>query len=104
MRSTILILCLIVAGCSSQSGEEPPIGSYEGGMLYQSPLCAFYIAELNGTFYEMGRQYGYLLKDEINDFYQTAYVDFLMGQRGEAYEDLAAFGQAYYSRPLSIGG
>jgi hypothetical protein len=92
-----LILCLLLASCSSESGETQAIAAYEGGRLYQSPQCAFYIAALDGTFYEMGRQYGYLLQDEINDFYQTAYVDFIMGQRGATYQDLAAFGRAYYS-------
>lgn len=93
---TFIISVMLLTACSSSSGNDQPVNSFEGGKLYLSPSGAFYIAELNGTFYEMGRQYGALLKDQINDFYNYAVVDYMMGQKGKSFEELAASGQGYY--------
>ena len=43
------------------------------GKLYQAGKIP--IAQLNGSFKEMGRQYGSLLKPQINSFYQKAIVE-----------------------------
>lgn len=42
-----------------------PVKSFEGGTLYNNGTLK--IVELNGSWEEMGRQYGYLLADEIKD-------------------------------------
>ncbi len=101
-RTVLLAAAIVMAGimlmsCSSSSGNAQTVNSFEGGKLYLSPSGSFYIAELNGTFHEMGRQYGALLKDQIQDFYNNAFVDYMMEQKGKTYEQLAAYGQNYYS-------
>ena len=40
------------------------VAELEGGQLYTQN--AIHIVVLNGTYYEMGRQYGHLLKEQIN--------------------------------------
>ena len=42
----------------------------------------------------MGRQYGYLLRNEMNEFYETVVTDYLLGTYGIAYEDVRE--AAYY--------
>jgi len=71
---------------------------YEGGKLLQSPSGSFYIVELHGTFRQMGRQYGLLLKDQLGEFYQEAVAGFLMGETGAGYEDLVAAGRSNYNQ------
>lgn len=44
-----------------------PIANFEGGTLYK--VGTFNIVKLKGSFYQMGRQYGGLLKKQLNDCY-----------------------------------
>lgn len=69
---------------------------FEGGILHKSPSGAFYIAQLQGTFKEMGRQYGLMLSDQIRAFYQEAVVELAMNEEGMKYEDLLAYGRYNY--------
>lgn len=50
------------------------IGSYEQGTLYQTTGTSgqFFVVDLHGSFHDMGRQYGYLLKSELKEFYDSA--------------------------------
>lgn len=70
---------------------------FEGGILHKSPSGDFYIAQLQGTFKEMGRQYGLMLSDQIRAFYQEAIVELAMNEEGMKYEDLLAYGRDYYA-------
>jgi hypothetical protein len=46
-------------------------GTYEDGKLYKAGEIN--VVVLNGSYYEMGRQYGTLLKTELNDFYKATW-------------------------------
>ncbi|MDX1779558.1 MAG: hypothetical protein R3339_11810, partial [Thermodesulfobacteriota bacterium] len=73
----IAVACVLFAGPShaSQKKQFDPawdkieskaakIAEFEGGQLYKQN--AVHIVVLNGTYFEMGRQYGHLLKEQIN--------------------------------------
>lgn len=56
------------------------VAEFEGGQLYKQN--ALHLVVLNGTYYEMGRQYGQLLKDEIHWHFNELKNDFLVRTAG----------------------
>ena len=96
----LVVLTLVILGlvsCKKSSSSDEPVNTFEGGKLFKSPSGSFYIAQLKGTFHQMGRQYGLLLKQPLGDFYKEAIVDFLIGEKGIKYEDLVTSGRKYYN-------
>ena len=104
MKTFIRILMLmflvfgISTGCKKSTTNNEPVNTFEGGKLFKSPSGSFYIAELHGTFHQMGRQYGLLLKQQLGDFYKEAVVDFLIGEKGATYEYLVTYGRDNYNQ------
>jgi hypothetical protein len=82
---TLLLLSIIFSGrvgnVHSESGLPSLINIFENGKLYLSGEGEghFKILVLKGSWREMGRQYGYLLKEQMNDYYQTASRNLRMG-------------------------
>lgn len=79
------ILLILGAGClSAQSGPESVgqslISSFEGGRLYRSGKIN--IVDLQGSYQQMGRQYGHLLGGELQGFYKAAVVDYFQKRKG----------------------
>lgn len=75
MRRLEIVLChlgimLLLAGGTSlaATGDLKLISTFEGGKLYRAGQMN--VLELHGTFRQMGRQYGHLLKDQLQAFYQ----------------------------------
>ncbi|MCK9400952.1 MAG: C45 family autoproteolytic acyltransferase/hydrolase [Bacteroidales bacterium] len=103
MKTLVRILMLTVlvvgisTGCKKETNNEP-VDTFEGGKLFKSPSGSFYIAELHGTFHQMGRQYGLMLKQQLGQFYNEAVVDFLIGEKEIKYEDLVTSGRFYYEQ------
>ncbi|MEW6260034.1 MAG: C45 family autoproteolytic acyltransferase/hydrolase [Thermodesulfobacteriota bacterium] len=66
----LLLLCAFLCACSgsgSSAGPLVPVALFEGGRLYKvGPIP---VLQLHGTHYEMGRQYGALLRAELNAAY-----------------------------------
>ena len=100
-----LLLMLHAGGCS----DSPPSGTYklqelqlvdvfEKGILYRTTGegggGTFHVLVIKGTWREMGRQYGYLLRNEMNEFYEIVVTDYLIGTNGLTYEDVRE--AAYY--------
>ncbi len=56
------------------------VAEFEGGQLYKQN--AIHIVVLNGTYYEMGRQYGHLLKEQINWHFNELKNDFMVQTAG----------------------
>ena len=89
------ILAIIVVGCilfvGTVSAQDKPtwdpawdkidskatmVAEFEGGQLYTQD--AIHIVVLNGNYYEMGRQYGHLLKEQINWHFAQIKNDFMV--------------------------
>jgi len=56
------------------------IAEYESGLLYKQN--AIHIVVMNSTDYEMGRQYGHLLKEQINWHFHELKNDFMVRPAG----------------------
>ncbi|MBU1671523.1 MAG: hypothetical protein KKF41_14685 [Actinobacteria bacterium] len=70
----ILLLALGTAlGCGEAAKKIPgltEVSEFEGGNLYKAgKIC---VLQLNGDYQQMGRQYGELMKSQINQFYKEA--------------------------------
>jgi len=94
--AAFLLLTASVLSCSkstSYNGVDP----YEGGKLHRTSSGTFLVPVLHGSFKQMGRQYGLLLHDQINEFYKASVDDYLIAQKGVRYEDLVASGLFYYN-------
>lgn len=96
-KKLVVVLCVLLLiplgltlGCG-ESTKEPAVdlekvSEFEGGRLYKAGKI--YVAQLNGSYKEMGRQYGELMKSQMKQFYDElveAYVTPTgMGDRLEA--------------------
>jgi hypothetical protein len=64
----LVLTSCCVGGCSSSSNPNLVfVMEYEGGMLFQAGPV--HVLRLKGDHYHMGRQYGMLLKNELNALY-----------------------------------
>jgi hypothetical protein len=91
IRSVLVLSMLLLVGVAfgktqAVAGEPglKPIAKYEGGLLYKAGK--FNVVELHGIFRQMGRQYGHLLKDDLQKFYQLAITDTLVKENHLNYE------------------
>ena len=67
----ILILFVFIFGCSSGTDSYGnTVAIFEGGYRYNAEKL--HVVQLNGDCRQMGRQYGYLLKSQIQSYYQKA--------------------------------
>ena len=85
-RSVLVLSVLLLFGVAfgitqAVAGELglKPIAQYEGASLYKAGK--FNVVELHGNFRQMGRQYGHLLKDDLQNFYKLAIVDGLVKEK-----------------------
>lgn len=62
------------------------VREFRGGALYRAGV--FSVLELSGSYREMGRQYGALLREDLQAFYREAVVGFFLGEKGMSPEDL----------------
>ncbi|MBN1198136.1 MAG: hypothetical protein JXA23_02205 [Bacteroidales bacterium] len=91
------LIAMVVASCAKSDNPYEPVDTFEGGKLHTSATGAFYIAELHGTFHQMGRQYGLLLKPQLAEFYQEVITDYLIQEKEVPYEELLLMGKDNYS-------
>ncbi len=79
------------------------VETFEGGTLYRTTGAGgagrFNVVQLNGDWRQMGRQYGYLLTDQMGDFYDLAVARLLAD--GKTYEDLRLLGQGLYDKQFA---
>ncbi len=83
-----------------ETNDLKEIGAYRQGTLYRTTgnTGQFYVVNLHGTFHEMGNQYGYLLKEDLSDFYRASHqrmVDWLSTVNLTA-ADITAASDVYY--------
>lgn len=70
----LMILSLLAVGCA-QGKKEPAtdlekVSEFEGGRLYRADRI--FVCQLYGSYEEMGRQYGGLMKSQIRQFHDEA--------------------------------
>jgi len=80
-----VILLFFAADCpGAQQAPETSglklISIYEGGKLYRSGKIN--VLDLHGSYHQMGRQYGYLLSDDLKSLYKNAVVEYFQRQKG----------------------
>lgn len=72
-----------------------PVSTFEGGNLYKSGMID--VLDLHGTYRQMGRQYGYLLKDQLHHLHRIAIEEYFIGKKGLSYETLKDTGTALFN-------
>ena len=87
------MLCYFLFVSTSVAGAAPlavqssqPVATFEGGSLYKSGKLN--VLDLRGTYRQMGRQYGYLIKDQLNHLYRIAIEEYFIGKKGLSYKTL----------------
>ncbi len=91
-RWILFVVCLTLIGFmieTSRAGNLPlsgPVKVFEGGTLYRSGKIP--VLDLHGTWRQMGRQYGYLLAEELQDLYSRAVVKYFMEEKGLSQETM----------------
>lgn len=101
MRNVLVgILLALICACSP-SGQAADSGSdlrsvseFEGGKLYKAG--AVYVVELRGSYHQMGRQYGGLLKEELNNLYDIAINGQFIQTQGFTYERLHTIARSIF--------
>lgn len=99
--AVLLLVALFIAGCSSSSSPSNLIylDSFEGGAVYRTNgeggSGTFKVLVLNGSWREMGRQYGYLMRHDFAEFYEIA-VAHLIG-RGMSLEHIESDANDFYN-------
>ena len=71
-----LLLCssVLAEDQENSSISLSSVAAFEGGLLYQ--IDSLKVLELHGSYREMGRQYGFLLRDDLNQIYDNMSHDF----------------------------
>ena len=70
------------------------ISSSEGGTLYRSGKIN--VLSLHGSYRQMGRQYGYLLRSELKDLYKNAIVDYFQHYKGISEDEMEKTAMSLY--------
>lgn len=97
MKRLLLIPVILLFAVLFSCKNDDETGAFEGGKLFKSPSGAIYIAQLQGTFKQMGRQYGLMLSESIKDFYDEAVNKLMIEEEGFAYADLVEYGIENYN-------
>lgn len=101
-----LLMLMTMTGCSgtdySQSSKLTRLGDFENGTLYRTNgdggSGTYNVLVLKGNWREMGRQYGFLLTNEMDAFYRKVVTENLMGDRGVAYEEIREDSEHFYEQ------
>lgn len=94
-RSVLVVILLsafmlVSYSCGDNNGDSSTksglkfVESFEGGNRYLTPNGIYPILNLFGSWEEMGRQYGYLLRDQLREFHDEISSD--LASRGVGYE------------------
>jgi len=91
----ILFSMLVFAGLGHAYGADQRLAAeFEGGKLYRAGPV--FVVELHGSYHQMGRQYGRLLRDELRALYEIAIDEQFISEMGFTYERLRTIAFAIY--------
>ena len=100
----LILSCSLLSSCggSTGSGNSGYSSAGSGANLSEGGLRSQYgtiaIVELSGSYEQMGRQYGRLLRKELQAFYALAIEDFFIGQKGYRFERLKTITWALFDQ------
>ena len=86
MFGLVIAICFLVSTAPAE--EMKAISEFEGGKLYKAG--SLNVVVMKGNFYQMGRQYGALLKNDLQEFYATAVKQTGIGTDKHPYEKVLA--------------
>ncbi|MFA5400514.1 MAG: C45 family peptidase [Dehalococcoidia bacterium] len=105
MKSVLLVILLVFifigAACTSSAGtigsdkDLKFIAEFEGGKLYKAGEVS--VLELKGNYRQMGRQYGQLLKSELNELYDISANKEYIRKQGFTYERMKYIGEFLFA-------
>jgi len=75
----IFLVCLLFS-VSCGDDDAATFTETPGGVIYKAGDIS--VIELHGNYREMGRQYGYLLKNELHEFYSLAIEEYFVKEKG----------------------
>jgi len=81
-----LVLALGLLVSIAQAADLKYVSEFEGGQLYKAGRIN--VVVMKGNFYQMGRQYGSLVKNEINEFYDLAAKQIGLGTDKAPYDEV----------------
>ncbi|MBU0686506.1 MAG: hypothetical protein KKB81_01450 [Candidatus Margulisbacteria bacterium] len=90
----VLALCFLVSMVHAQ--ELKYVSEFEGGKLYKAGKIN--VLKLHGSYRQMGRQYGALLKNDWEPCYKKAFEERFIGKNGMTYETLDKIASDYFRR------
>jgi hypothetical protein len=86
----VIILLITVEFTNAQPINESAgpkhVSSFEGGKLYRSGKMN--VLALNGSYRQMGRQYGYLLSGELKGVHKNAVVGYFQQHKGLSADEM----------------
>ncbi len=98
MKKGVLLGFFLLLLCSCSGGNEPfanltPVSEFEGGRLYKAGPVS--VLQLHGSHYQMGRQYGMLMRNELATLYTLVVAKFL--DKGFTYDRLQQIADSIYA-------
>lgn len=90
-----LIMGSIAGWADTEVKDLKLISTFEGGKLYKADKV--YVLELHGRYRQMGRQYGKLMKNQLNGLYDTAINKQFIKKRGLSYELIREVSRSLFS-------
>lgn len=92
LSALLIIICLLVVSCSTHAEEDNAslilLSQFEEGKLYK--IDSLLIVQLSGSYRDMGRQEGYLLRNQIHEFYNESVINYFILENNLSYKQLVA--------------
>jgi hypothetical protein len=93
------IIYFFVSSCTAHSWEDNsglmPLSQFEDGKLYK--IDKLLIVQLSGSYLDMGRQEGYLLRNMIQEYYNESVENYFIHKKNLSYERMASESMKVYN-------
>ncbi len=91
LLSLFMLVFFLIFPCMAQALEDNSslvlLSQFEDGKLYR--IDKLLVLQLSGSYKEMGRQEGYLLKEQIHDYYNSSVINYFIKENNMSYERMA---------------